>query len=130
MRKGKLILLSLMAVLALTGCGKKELSCTMSSTENGVKMEQTLEVKFDGDTLDDVNIVMDMEIPESLSSSMDLLKSTYEALDFKVEETSKGLKLTADGDSKYIKENLNLGETKASYDDTKKRLETAGYTCK
>ena len=33
---------------------------------------------------------MDMEIPESLSSSMDLLKSTYEALDFKVEETSKG----------------------------------------
>lgn len=130
MRKSKLVLLSLISVLVLTGCGKKELTCTMSQTQEGIKMDQTLTVKFDGKTIDDMTIVMDMELPESVQDRKDLLKTTYEALDFKVEDSKKGLKLTADSDSKYIKENLNLGKTEASYDDTKKQLETAGYKCK
>jgi len=130
MKRGKLVLLSLVTVLVLTGCGKKELTCTMSAEQNGVNMEQTIEVKFDGNTIDDMSIVMDVEIPENLSSQKDTFKTTYEALDFKVEEIDKGLRLTADRDSKYVKENLDLGESKANYDDAKKQFENAGYKCK
>lgn len=130
MRKGKLVLLSLLSVLVLTGCGKKELVCTMNTSQSGVNMDSTVTVKFDGDTVEDMNLVMDMEIPESLQSSKDVLKSTYEALDFKVEDSDKGFKLTADAESKYFKDNLKLGESKLKYDDAKKQLEDSGFTCK
>lgn len=129
MRRGKLVLLSLVTLLVLTGCGKKELTCTMSQTQNDVKMDSTVVVKFDGKTVEDMNMTMDVEVPESLQSQKELLKSSFEAQTFKVEETDKGFKLTADSESKFFKD-LKLGESKASYDDTKDALEAQGFTCK
>ncbi|MCI8330795.1 MAG: hypothetical protein HFE04_01700 [Bacilli bacterium] len=129
MKSGKLVLLSLVTILVLTGCGKKELTCTMSQTQNGVKMDSEVVIKFDGKTVEDMNMTMDVEIPESLQEQKELLKSSFEAQTFKVEESEKGLKLTADAESKFFKD-LKLGESKASYDDTKEALEGQGFTCK
>lgn len=129
MKSGKLVLLSLVTILVLTGCGKKELTCTMSQTQNGVKMDSEVVIEFDGKTVEDMNMTMDVEIPESLQEQKELLKSSFEAQTFKVEESEKGFKLTADAESKFFKD-LKLGESKASYDDTKEALEAQGFTCK
>lgn len=129
MKSGKLVLLSLVTILVLTGCGKKELTCTMSQTQNGVKMDSEVVIEFDGKTVEDMNMTMDVEIPESLQEQKELLKSSFEAQTFKVEESEKGFKLTADAESKFFKD-LKLGESKASYDDTKEALEVQGFTCK
>lgn len=129
MKRGKLVLLSLITVLVLTGCGKKELTCTMSTEESGAKIDSTVVVKFGGKTVEDMNMTMDVEIPESLQAQKEVLRAFYEKADFKVEDSETGLKLTADADSKYF-EQLKLGESKASYDDTKEQLEKSGFTCK
>lgn len=129
MKKSKLVLLSLITVLVLTGCGKKELTCTMSQTENNIKMDSTVVVNFDGKTVEDMNMTMDVEIPETLQSQKETLKNFYEQATFKVEDTDKGLRLTADKDSTFFKD-LKLGESKANYDDTKDALEAQGFTCK
>lgn len=130
MKRGKLVLLSLISVLVLTGCGSnKELNCSMTDTSSGMQIDANVVVKFDGKTVEDMNITMDVNIPEEYKSQTATMKSLYEAAEFKVEETDKGLRLSAGSDSKYFKD-LNLGDTKASYDDTKKQFEAAGYTCK
>lgn len=129
MKKSKLVLLSLVTLLVLTGCGKKELTCTMSQTENNIKMDSTVVVNFDGKTVEDMNMTMDVEIPETLQSQKETLKNFYEQATFKVEDTDKGLRLTADKDSTFFKD-LKLGESKANYDDTKDALEAQGFTCK
>jgi uncharacterized lipoprotein YehR (DUF1307 family) len=131
MKKSKIVLLSLVSVLVLSGCGKKELTCTMDSSTAGMTTKTTVDIKLDGSTLDSMNVALDVTIPDEYKDQKDQIIENLKASDesFKVSETKNGVKLTAGSDSKYF-ENFDLKDKKVDYDEVKEVFEKAGFECK
>ncbi|MCI8446622.1 MAG: hypothetical protein HFH31_03905 [Bacilli bacterium] len=130
MKRSKLLLVSLFAVLALTGCGKKNLTCTMDSNISGMESKTTVSIKFNGNKVDSMKSAVDVTLPDSMKDQKQTLIDSYKnseaaSDDVKVSETNDGFRVEASANAK------DLGiEDSAKYDDVKKVLESAGYTCK
>lgn len=130
MKKGILVLSSLVALVGLTGCGKK-LTCTMDNSSLGLEAKSTVEVKFKGDSVDSMKVSMDITIPEEYMDEKDDLinqfKDSYD--DVKVTEIKNGIRIEADENSSFF-QGLDVKDKTVSYDDVKKAFEGQGYTCK
>lgn len=130
MKKGILVLSSLVALVGLTGCGKK-LTCTMDNSQSGLEASSKVEVKFKGDNVDSMKVSMDITVPEEYKDEkqglIDMFKESYE--DVKVTETKNGIRIEADENNSAFA-GLDIKDKTVSYDDVKKAFEGQGYTCK
>ena len=139
------------SVLFITGCGNSEktLTCTMSEEDDGLSMEQTVDLSFSDDKVTNVKMSIDTKITDSTYQEnwdmfVSMMESQYE------ESSANGIKVTTENDSDYytytITVDANLEEASEddlsnygldafteegiTYEETKQEAEDAGYTCK
>lgn len=138
------------AVILITGCGStKTLTCTLSETSEGMKMDQEITMNFKDDKVEyvKVNMITSAE-DEELKTSWDLLTSILDS-SFDV-ENSEGITISTNNDKENYKYEISyevdlekasteklaeLGmedivDADESYEETKKAAEEDGYTCK
>lgn len=132
--------------LLLTGCGNtKTLECSMKDDSNdGMVLNQKVKVSFDGDNVTKVDMDMKMTVDEEYSDYMDMMEDSLKE-QFEDIESKKGitLKTSTKGNDinisfvadltkmdKDTKEELDIVDTEASYDEAKKTFEDEGYSCK
>ena len=129
MKKGKMLIASLLVLFTMTGCGSKTLTCTSEYKESGVEMGYSISAKFKSDKLNSMKVSVDVTLPENLMSQkqtmIDTMKDTKEIENAKITETKDGFKVEGIANAKELGTDNN-----ASYDDVKKTLEAAGYKCK
>ncbi len=128
MKKGILILLAVVAVFGMTGCGEKKLTCKIDNSQLGLEANSTVEIKFKKDTVDSMKVSMDIVVPDEYQDEkkdlMDMFKESYENI--KVTETNSGIRIESDGNSS----DFVVSGVTGSYGDVKKDFEDLGYTCK
>ena len=131
MKKGKLVVLALVTLVTLTGCGGKKLACTMSEKTLGIQNNMSVEVTFKDNKVDKMKAIVDMVLPneykEQKQTLIDNIKDSNENIE--VIETKDGIRTTISGSSDMAGE-LDLNEDIVTYDDVKKEFEAQGYTCK
>lgn len=134
MRKLKYVILPIVAVLVLSGCGNenKTLTCTMDTQMSGMETKATVDIKFNDDKIDTMKVTMDMDLPEEYKDQKQTLIDTFEksGSGMKAEETEKGIRITADQDSKYVADTFGIKGKEADYDEVKEAFESQNYTCK
>ena len=150
MRGVKLFACLAVSILFLTGCGgEKTLTCTNSEEQNGINIDQKITMTFKDDKVTDVKMSIDSKASSDLiennwdtfASMMDQqfeekdengvsLKINNDASNhtYRVELTVDLEKATDDALSEYGLDGIT--DANASYEDTKKDAEDAGYTCK
>lgn len=131
MKKGILVISSLVALIGLTGCGGKKLTCTMENNSLGLEMSQKVEITFKKDKIDDMKIVMDVKVPDEYKDQKQDLIDELKDLDegMKVTETKDGIRAEMTADDDDFKE-FNIDGESVSYDEVKKAFEAKNYTCK
>ena len=150
MKKIKYLVITLLALLVVTGCGSsKKLTCTKEESSSGIDMKQTITVNFNKDKVSKVKLSLNSKATdENIKSNWNLFS---EALGKQFSSSSKeGIKITTKDDSKnytYLieleidvnkakKEDLedydmeDILDSNESYSDLKKELEEQGYSCK
>lgn len=143
MKKRLYIIVLLLVVVSLTGCGSKTLTCTRNKKESIYNLTEKITANYGMFSIKTVDINMEMELTDNKFVSAELLentlKGTYKELEdngAKVDIKSKDNKVIVDInldldkiDSKKLKK-INLYDTEESYEDAKKSFEKLGYTCK
>ena len=139
MKKYLVVLVAML--LVVTGCGGKKLTCTMEESGETAKVV----IDFDkNNKASNINMKMSMPLEEELSkeekemmqSYMGLMCAgfDYEGVKCTTDLGSKSVDVVIDMDFKKMsneaKEALEFEPNETSYDDMKKSLEEAGYTCK
>lgn len=148
MKKIKFLLVAVVAVLFVTGCGNN-LTCTKTEEESGIKVSQTISMDFNGNKVNYVKMTVDsVAIDETIKDNWDIFVNI---LDGQFEpKNEKGIKLSTNNDkNKYTysvsyEVDLNKADKDAleeiglenlltstdSREDVKKDAEADGYTCK
>ena len=139
------------SVLFITGCGNSEktLTCTMSEEDDGLSMEQTVDLSFSDDKVTNVKMSIDTKITDSTYQEnwdmfVSMMESQYE------ESSANGIKVTTKNNSDNYTYTISLDanleeaseedlsnygldtftEEGITYEETKQEAEDAGYTCK
>lgn len=131
MKKSKMAILSILAVVLLTGCGGKDsITCTMSSTQSGMTTKQKIEVKLENDKVDTMKVTMDIAIPDEYKDQKQTMIDTFKQMGtgMDVKETEEGIRVTADESSSFF-DSYNIKEGKVSYDEIKEAFESQNYEC-
>lgn len=153
MKKLKYLVIMLFAIIFVTGCGssnEKTLTCTNTQEESGLKMEQTIVMKFKDDKVNYVKMTLDNAATDDLiKENWDMFASVLDE-QFNTDEETKGVKLTtnnnkdtytysvsievdvneADEESLALYDMEDIADSDESYEDVKKSAEEDGYTCK
>lgn len=133
MKKGKIALLLPVFALALTGCGNtsKTLTCTNTEKTDGIETKAEVAIKFKKDTVESMNLTIDLKLPDEYKDQKKELMDTYKSMmsGVDVKETKDGIKITADSDSEYF-DSFNIEKGTAKYEDAKKAFEGQGFKCK
>lgn len=127
----KIILALVIGLFAVTGCGNKKLTCKMSDSANGMDMTSIVNVTFDGDKMEKVEMIIDITIPDEYKDQKDEFIEQYKKLageDTDVSETSDGIRIKMVGNEDNYEE-LGIKDTKVSLDELKKELTDMGYEC-
>jgi len=149
LKKFKILACSLVAVLVLTGCGSKTLTCTKSETSSGLDMTQEISIKFQGKKVTNMKVSVDSKaITDAIKNNWDMFVGI---LDSKYPESNEeGVKITTqnNADQHTYKVSIDIDLNKASenalakYDldgvanansdikEVKAAAEKSGYTCK
>ena len=147
MKRFKTLLIVVIGVFCLTGCGGKKLTCSQSATEEGMKTNVEVTLKFSGDEVSNIKMVMDYQAEsEELKGSWSMYTGVLDGM-FKEMDGKDGVKYSSKADDKNFKysltldidpskvakevsESLDLEDLKGTYDTVKKEAEAAGFTCK
>ena len=145
MKKGLYIGAALLSTCILSGCGSKVLECNRSNDySEEMKMNQTVKATFKGKEVTNLTMNMNITLSENYLEYRDNLKSSIEdefsnlknsdGVSFNTKDTSNGFTFNLDANITKMDEKskgeLNLLNTKQSYEDAKKEFEDEGYTCK
>lgn len=143
MKKMMMAFVAVVMMFVLTGCGTETLSCTMSQTQSGIKMDQEINATFVNNEVTNMYINVNAELDESYVSAMDQIKESVEANLKQYKDNGGKLDITTEGNtinarvdfdlakmSKEQKKNLNMVDVYGTKSATAKELEKQGYTCK
>ena len=141
------ILISFILVAILTGCTpeakEQTLTCTMSTNETGMVMNQEVEADFVGNEVVDMSMDIDITLDETMVPYIETMKETL-ATQFK-NYTENGAMLEIDAEGSKIeididfdlknmtleqKKNLDMIDVYGTKEATKNAFEKMGYTCK
>jgi len=137
------------SVLFITGCGnQKTLTCSMSEEDDGLSMNQELNVVYEEDKIANVRMSIDAKITDDQYQEywdmfVSMMESQYE------EKNADGIKVSTNNDDNYTfnitldvdlekasADDLatydleDLADETATYEELKEQLEESGYTCK
>lgn len=145
MKKYLGICLAVVLVGFATGCGgsSKTLKCTKEENSSVYEMKQSMNINFSKGNITKMEINQDVKVADAYSSYMSELEtslksafSSYEEIKgFTVKTNTKdntiNLSVVADFSSmdEDAKKDLDIVDTKASFDDAKKAFEAQGYKC-
>lgn len=146
MKKFLGVFIAVVMLGAVTGCGDtKTLKCTMEeSSDDSLKTSQVIEATFKKDTVTKITMTTQVKVSDEYASYLSLMKSSLES-EFEEYQDQKGItvaidakdntlsaKITADLDKmdEETKEELDMVDNTASYDEVKQSMEEEGYTCK
>lgn len=144
--KGLKILIVLIGLFCLTGCGNKNLTCTLVDDSNGVKTTQTVKMSYKDDALTKTKMSIEViAIDDEVKDTWNLIMGESVIDDI----NEDGLKITTENDNKKYRFNttVDIDYTKASaelleeygfepydskitYDEMKRLATEDGYTCK
>lgn len=149
MKKLKLFALAIIALLVMTGCGEKTLTCTNTEEASGLEMGQEVVMKFKNDKVNYVKMTIDAKATsDTIKNNWDLFASTLKG---QYSDTEKeGVKLTTKNDEKNYSYKISLevdlekasedalaeydldgiADKDSSMEDVKKAAEEDGFTCK
>ena len=138
------------SVLFITGCGnQKTLTCSMSEEDDGLSMNQELNVVYEEDKIANVRMSMDAKITDDQYQEywdmfVSMMESQYE------EKNADGIKVSTKSNDDNYTFNItldvdlekasaddlatydleDLADETATYEELKEQLEESGYTCK
>ena len=150
MRGVKLFGILAISVLFITGCGnQKTLTCSMSEEDDGLSMNQELNVVYEEDKIANVRMSMDAKITDDQYQEywdmfVSMMESQYE------EKNADGIKVSTKSNDDNYTFNItldvdlekasaddlatydleDLADETATYEELKDQLEESGYTCK
>ena len=150
MRGVKLFGILAISVLFITGCGnQKTLTCSMSEEDDGLSMNQELNVVYEEDKIANVRMSMDAKITDDQYQEywdmfVSMMESQYE------EKNADGIKVSTKSNDNNYTFNItldvdlekasaddlatydleDLADETATYEELKDQLEESGYTCK
>lgn len=150
MRGVKLFGILAISVLFITGCGnQKTLTCSMSEEDDGLSMNQELNVVYEEDKIANVRMSMDAKITDDQYQEywdmfVSMMESQYE------EKNADGIKVSTKSNDDNYTFNItldvdlekasaddlatydleDLADETATYEELKEQLEESGYTCK
>lgn len=133
-----------LTVLA-TGCGgsSKTLKCTKEEKSAVYEMKQSMNLSFSKGNITKMEIDQNVKVADAYSSYMSELEESLKSA-FASYEEMKGFTVKTDTKDNTInlsvvadfsnmdaatKENLDIVDTKAKFDDAKKAFEAQGYKC-
>ena len=150
MRRVKLFGILAISVLFITGCGnQKTLTCSMSEEDDGLSMNQELNVVYEEDKIANVRMSIDAKITDDQYQEywdmfVSMMESQYE------EKNADGIKVSTKSNDDNYTFNItldvdlekasaddlatydleDLADETATYEELKEQLEESGYTCK
>ncbi len=150
MRGVKLFGILAISVLFITGCGnQKTLTCSMSEEDDGLSMNQELNVVYEEDKIANVRMSIDAKITDDQYQEywdmfVSMMESQYE------EKNADGIKVSTKSNDDNYTFNItldvdlekasaddlatydleDLADETATYEELKEQLEESGYTCK
>lgn len=145
MKKGIIIAAAIVMLGVATGCSKeKVLNCSMTQDTTGMKMSQDVKATFKGNDVKSISLSMNVELEEAYKSYSDTIISSLDnqfknykdkkGVTFSTKKTDDGINVSIKADISKMddeaKKALDIVDTKANYDESKKELEKEGYTCK
>ncbi len=143
MKKSLNIIVLLLIVLSLTGCGSKTLTCTRKSEEAIYTLEEKIVSKYSFSDLKKFEIHQEMELKNNSFVNAELLKQTVDIQFINLKENganvnvkSKGNKIIVDVNADISKisksklKKIKLYNINESLEDAKKSFKKSGYTCK
>lgn len=130
-------------LLFLTGCSKK-LNCTKVENETGLNYNEEINVTFNKNKISNFSLKYDISLEEEYLSYVDTFKETLEStfsslkdkkgIKYSVKDNKNGFVINMSANLKKldndVKKELNMIETDENYEEMKKDLISAGYTCK
>ncbi len=130
----------LVAIFALTGCGKgNQVVCTMSQDASGMSMKQTVKLDIKSDKVEAASVDMDVTLDDAYKSYKSMLissvKSEFASLEsefntkINVKETSNGFKVSFKLTKAALESEFG-SEATGTKAEAIKSFEAAGYTCK
>ena len=136
MKKVLLIIVAVLSITLIAGCGsKKTLHCSSEQNTNGVVTSSTIDVTFNGNTAEKIDVAISITVPDSFVSYLDTFKSTLETQREKLESTGYTVNIETNGNVVSLKasgtdKTLSDEEKTGNYEATKKSYESQGLTCK
>lgn len=143
MKKLVMSLAVVVMMFVLTGCGTEKLTCTQTSKETGMTMDQKIDATFVNNEVTDLNIKLDVKLDDSYASYIDTMKDmlekeykTYSDNGGKVDVTTedKIIHINILMDAKKMtdkqKKALDMTDVYGTKKATAKELEKQGFTCK
>ena len=136
----KVFLTSILSLLLLTGCGKKEtITCTQSQSMMSVKLEAVMKITLEGNHFKNIDMQVDAILPESYLNKKDTFVKSFEKsyADYEqkygvkpiISETDKGVKVTANMTDEQAVKFSGSANTKATKKDVIDTFSKQGYTC-
>ncbi len=128
--------------LVLTGCGTKTLTCTKTSTEDGMESKENIKVNFKNDKPATAEMSMEMILDEENKTYIDMfysmLESTFEdyeqdGLTVNTEKTDDAIKVQMNVDFGKVESTEELDfdiDADKDFESVKEDFETDGYECK
>ena len=75
----KVLMASLLSLVVLTGCGKKEtITCTQTQTTMGVTLEAVVKVDLEGNRFKGIDMTIDAILPEKYLDQKDTFVKSIE----------------------------------------------------
>ena len=133
MKKCLLAVICVLVLFVTTGCGKNQVKCTASSTENGVKMDAEVVATFDSnDKLTDAVITYDLN-DKTVASQYCAIFKLAENAEKDIKVTCSGTKVTITGYANLESEEDDESLKDLTKEEFVKRVqesEEAKFTCK
>ena len=129
----KLVFVLGLGLFLMTGCGKKELTCTGTVDEEGVKVNMEVTAKFKDDKVNEVSAVMsfdDEEMTKQYCSLFELANSFEEDATKKIEYTCKEKSIEFKNYAQVVETDSDTKITNITEEEFKKEMENLELSCK
>ena len=141
-----IVIISLVCMFFITGCGKIDLSCTKINNSNeNLKSEQNISVNFKDKKVSSIDVKEEVTLSDNYAKYADMLeknlktqygsfKEKEQGIEIKTTNKDKKITLTVKADitkmSNESKTKFKVVGTAQTKDEVKKELESQGYACK
>ncbi len=147
----KTLIILVIGLFCLTGCGEKKLVCTSTEDEDGIRMDQEITVTYKEDQVTNVKLNLDATATEEAQEYWAIFTSVMEAQfnDTIENGNEEGVKINMDTDDDNYRMNFSMEfdlikvsnevmeeysieeivDSNATIEEIKANMEADGYTC-